>query len=202
MSPIVVFSSTPKTSPRYHLPVTIAISYFAALGAWGLAALIGRRRVVLVAAITVLLLGGMFIPELKKLQERADAFAHDDRAELELFVREHLPPTAVIAQDEASNLPEPERRWEHAGRAPLPQRVIGKKQIADRGELGALRARGVTHLAICERTYYRFLGGGDTPEGRFYKMALERGKVLFTRPQGAITYLQPGLTLLDISDIQ
>lgn len=194
-----VFSSTPKTSPRYHLPVSIAISYFAALGAAGLGGLIPQKH--LKAAAVLLLTAAMVVPEIGRLQTRVAGFAQDDRADLERFAREKLPATAVIAQDEATNLPEPARRWEHLGRAILPQKVIGKKQIADLDTLEGLRAQGVTHLALCGRTYLRFLAGGDTPEKRFYEDALQRGKPLFTRPPGMITYLQPGLTLLDISHL-
>ena len=37
---------------------------------------------------------------------------------------------------------------------------------------------------------------------RFYEAALKQGKTLFTRPMGTITYLQPGLTLLDITHLK
>lgn len=196
-----VFSFTPKTSPRYHLPVSVAISYFAAIGAFGLATLLGRRNRVVTGVLSIALAAALLAAEFPFLKLRQEGFAHDDRAELEAFVREKLPATAVIAQDEAVNLPDLIRK-EHEGRTPLSQRVIGKKQIADRGDLDALRKEGVTHLAICARTYGRFIGVGNTPERKFYEDAIKRGTTLLTFPQGVITYLQPGLTLLDITNLK
>ena len=197
----LIFTFTPKTSPRYHLPISLAISYFAAMGAIGLGALLAGKRQLIGAALCLALLAGLLIPEITLLRVRANGFAHDDRKELEAYVREQIPADAVIAQDEAVNLPDLVRK-EHEGRTPLSQRLMGKKQVADLGTLEALRAQGVTHLAICARTYARFLGSGETPERRFYEAALKEGKTLFTRPLGTITYLQPGLTLLDITHLK
>ena len=79
----------------------------------------------------------------------------DDRAEL-LRAVAALPPTAIIVQDQAAGLPEPERLWYHKGLTPLPQKVIGAKQACDLGSLAELRARGVTHLALNAKTYGRY----------------------------------------------
>jgi len=201
-----IFSFTPKTSPRYHLPTSIAISYFAAIGVIGTARLLARNHPKLTPALGAVLAVGLLIPETQKLRMRIDGFAHDDRIELETFVRTQLPSSAVIAQDEASNLPEPDRRQEHAGRPPLQQRTLargkGQKRIPEYGDLARLREEGVTHVAICARTYQRFLTGGDTPERTFYETVLKRGKIVFSREPGTITYLQPGLTLIDITQLK
>jgi hypothetical protein len=202
---MAVFSFTPKTSPRYHLPVALAISYFAAMGAVAGADSLSRRKPLLRAALTAALFLPMLIQEARHLAPFYASFGYDDRAALEQFVRANLPPTAVIAQDEATNLPEPDRRPEHAGRPPLPQRVVkraqGKKEIADHADLRGLRAEGVTHLAICARTYSRYFNDADTPERRFYADALSQGKILFSREPGPISYLQPGVTLIDITHL-
>ena len=197
-----IFTFTPKTSPRYHLPTSIAISYFAAIGAIGTARLLARNHSRLAAALGAVFAMGLLIPEAQKLRIRADGFAHDDRVDLESFVRTQLAANTVIAQDESSNLPEPDRRWEHAGRPALPQRIVGKKQIADHADLAGLRAEGVTHVAICARTYQRFLSADDTPERRFYEAALKLGTIVFSREPGIITYLQPGLSLIDITQLK
>jgi hypothetical protein len=197
-----IFSFTPKTSPRYHLPTSVAISYFAVIGAVGTARLMARNHPQWAPALGAVFAMGLLIPEAQKLHVRMGGFAHDDRVDLESFVRTKLLPNTVIAQDEASNLPEPDRRWEHSGRSALPQKIIGKKQIADRADLAGLRAEGVTHVAICARTYQRFLAGGDTPERRFYETALKRGTIVFSREPGIITYLQPGLSLIDITQLK
>ena len=197
-----VLSFTPKTSPRYHLPVALAISYFAGIGVIGLASLVAPKSAVLKTAVAGALAICLLIPEIDRWRLRFDGFARDDRAALIEFVKTKVPANAKIAQDEATNLPEPTRRAEHAKRKPLPQQIIGEKQIADRGELSALRAEGITHVAICARTYLRFTSGGDSPERRFYEEAQKRGTLLFSREPGPISYLQPGLRLIDITHLQ
>ena len=137
------------------------------------------------------------------------AFQQDDRAELVEAV-ESLPPTAIIAQDQAAGLPEPDRRWEHKGRKALQHQVLGAQQAPDLGSLAELRARGVTHLALCAKTYEPYFATDRVIEdqdsvmaGRaFYQAALERGRVLREWKPGRVGYLQPGLVLVDISGLE
>ena len=197
-----VLSFTPKTSPRYHLPVALAFSYFAGVGVIGVAGLVAPKSPGLKTSVAAALAICLLIPEMDRLRLRFNGFARDDRAALVDFVKTNVPANATIAQDEAANLPEPTRRTEHAKREPLPQKIIGEKQIADRGELSALKAEGVTHVAICARTYVRFLSGGDSPERRFYEDVRKRGTLLFSREPGPISYLQPGLSLIDIMHLK
>lgn len=200
-----VFSFTPKTSPRYHLPVSVSISYFAAVGAVTAGRWIGRNHPVIAPALGIILAAALLVPEVQKLRVREQGFAHDDLKALETYVRNELPESAVIAQDEAANLPEP-RREEHAGRQVLPQRMIargkGQKRIPEYASLEQLIAQGVTHVAICARTYQRYLTGADSPERIFYETALKRGTIVFSREPGIITYLQPGLSLIDITHLK
>lgn len=133
----------------------------------------------------------------------------DDRAELVRAV-EALPPTAIIAQDQAAGLPEPERLWYHEGLEPLRQKVIGAKQACDLGSLSELRARGVTHLALNEKTFGRYFKPGLTvkdaavvmPRRAFYETALEEGRVLQRWKLGTVRHFQPGLVLVDISGLE
>jgi hypothetical protein len=147
----LVFSFTPKTSPRYHLPIGVALAYFAAVGAYVFPRILFANQKVIATAIGLVAAFALATAEAQMLVPRYRAFAQDDRAALIAHVKEQLPSSAVIAQDEAVNLPEPARRKEHAALEPLPQTIIGKKQIADRGDLAALRKEGVTHVAICNR---------------------------------------------------
>jgi hypothetical protein len=198
-----VFSFTPKTSPRYYLPISVAVSYFAALGAWGLAHVFSKIPRIAEVALALLLAAFPLYAEAQQVARRYAGFAHDDRVTLETFVRQQLPKTAVLVQDESSNLPEPTRRpFEHAGRTPLTQRLEGDKKASALGTLSELRRRGVTHLAICARTYQRFLLGDASPDKLFYQTALKRGVTLFSTPPGTISYLQPGLILLDITALE
>jgi hypothetical protein len=208
---VVLLSFTPATEPRYYLPAAVALSYLAAAGAFQWAARAGARsaRARLGAtAVAVALCAGAAWPQWRDTQEVRQAFQQDDRAAL-LEAVAALPPTAVIAQDEAAGLPEPGRTWKHAGREPLRQTVIGDKQAADLGSLAELRARGVTHLALCERNFGRFLATDRivvdpnyvAPRRDFYETALERGRVLRAWKRGRVVPLQPGLVLVDISGL-
>jgi hypothetical protein len=209
---LVVFSFTPLTSTRYYLPVAVALSYLAAAGAFHWAALAGAgssRSGIVASAVALVLCVGVSWRQWGYTQELRRSLRHDDRAELIRAV-EALPPSAVVAQDEAANLPEPERRWMHEGRTPLRQTVLGARQASDLGTLAELRARGVTHLALCEKTYRRYFATDRVAidpayverQRAFYRTALERGRVLRQWEQGKVTYLQPGLALVDISELE
>jgi hypothetical protein len=202
ISLFVVFSFTPKTSPRYYLPCAVACSYFAVMGVFAFLQCIlkaSKFSMQCHALLSLALLIPLLARERAMLESRFEGFANDDRKALVQYIQNHLPASAVIAQDEAVNLPEPERRPEHKGLSPLIQMVRGKKQLADMGTVTELRAQGVTHVAICNRTFARFLASGDSPEKRFYEEVMKRGRELFVKPPGIITYLQPGLRFIDIS---
>jgi hypothetical protein len=114
-----------------------------------------------------------------------------------------------VAQDQTAGLPEPDRRGVDRGRAALAQHVLGAKQAADLGSLAALRARGVTHLALCERSFAAYFAEGQTVRNgevvasrrAFYRTALERGRVLHRWKAGPVVHLQPGLVLVDITEL-
>jgi hypothetical protein len=209
---MVALSFTPQTSTRYYLPVAVALGYLAAAGAFHWAALAGagsRRSRIVATAVAAALCAGVAWRQWGYTQELRRSFQHDDRAELIRAV-EALPSTAVVAQDEAAGLPEPERRWTHKGLPPLAQTVLGAKQASDLGSLAALRARGVTHLALCERTYHRYFATDRVAtdpayvdaQRAFYRTALERGRVLRKWEQGPVVHLQPGLALVDITQLE
>ena len=204
---LLVFTFTPKTAPRYYLPIATALCYFAVAGAMVWAREFRRGWCKCVATALVLITVGM---QSHALAESWRGFATDDREQLQQWIAAHLPADAVIAQDEAVNLPEPVRMpAKHAGRAPLPQRVIGEKEVADLGDIAALKAMGVTHVALCARTYGRYLNGARTIKEdskaaaaqQLYRTLNERGQVLWESPMGRISYLQPGLRLVDIRAI-
>ena len=208
---VAVFSFTPKVSARYYLPTSAAIGYLAAAGAFGWAALAASRwpRLRMEGhAVALLLCLGAAWQQWGDTEQIRRALQQDDRAELFALV-ETLPPTAVIAQDEAVGLPEPERRWQHRGRPPVAPRVLGATQAPDLGTLDELRARGVTHLALCWKTYRYYFATDKivkdaaivTARRTFYRTALERGRILREWKPGRVVYLQPGLVLIDISGL-
>ncbi len=209
---MVGFSFTPKTSTRYYLPIAVALCTLAAMGAFHWAALAGarwERSRIGATALAVLLCVGAAWGQWGDTQEFRLGLQKDDRAELMRAV-EALPPTAIIVQDQAAGLPEPDRLWYHEGRRPLPQTVIGAKQACDLGSLADLRARGVTHLALNGKTYGRYFKpglvvkdhGAVAAKRAFYQTALEEGRVLQRWELGTVRHFQPGLVLVDISGLE
>ena len=87
--------------------------------------------------------------------------------------------------------------------------MIGAKQACDLGSLAELRARGVTHLALNEKTFGRYFVPGlivndadaVMPRRAFYQTALEEGRVLQRWKLGRVRHFQPGLVLVDISTL-
>ncbi|HEX2486680.1 MAG TPA: glycosyltransferase family 39 protein [Myxococcota bacterium] len=209
---VLAFSFTPKTSPRYYLPIAVALCYLSAAGAFHLAARAGARSSRArfgATALATLLCVVVAWQQWGYTEALRRAVLRDDRAELRSVVAA-LPAASVVAQDEAAALPEPGRRWEHEGRERLPQTVLGARHAADLGSLAELRARGVTHLALCEKTYGRFLATDRAvrdPQSvaarrEFYRTALAQGRLVREWPPGPVSHLQPGLVLLDVSALE
>jgi hypothetical protein len=209
---MAVFSFTPKTSTRYYLPIAVTLCFLAAVGVFHWAALAGarwERSRIGATVVAVLLCVGAAWQQWGDTQELRLGLQKDDRAELVRAVAA-LPPTAIIAQDQAAGLPEPNRLWYHKGLKPLQQEVIGAKQACDLGSLADLRARGVTHLALNEKTYGRYFVPGQIVKDEdavmarraFYQTALERGRVLQRWKLGRVRHFQPGLVLVDISGLE
>ena len=98
--------------------------------------------------------------------------------------------------------------WRGADRrryAPLPQKILAERYVADLGTIDELRAGGVTHLAVSRTDYGRFLLPGLIPQKSevqefarrkaFYEALLRDGDLLFERERSAVLYLHPGIRL-------
>ena len=206
---MVAFSFTPKTSTRYYLPIAVSLCFLAAMGAFRWASLAPARARIAANAVAALLCIGAAYGQWGTTQAFREGLQKDDRAELLREVAA-LPATAIIVQDQAAGLPEPERLWYHEGRTPLPQKVIGAKQACDLGTLAELRAQGVTHLALNAKTYGRYFKpgliikdeGAVAAKRAFYQTALEKGRVLHEWKLGRVRHYQPGLALVDITGLE
>ena len=206
---MVAFSFTPKTSTRYYLPIAVSLCFLAAMGAFRWASLAPARARIAANAGAALLCIGAAYGQWGTTQAFREGLQKDDRAELLREVAA-LPATAIIVQDQAAGLPEPDRLWYHEGRTPLPQKVIGAKQACDLGTLAELRAQGVTHLALNAKTYGRYFKpgliikdeGAVAAKRAFYQTALEKGRVLHEWKLGRVRHYQPGLALVDITGLE
>ena len=144
------------------------------------------------------------------------SLAYDDRDALKSWIAKSLPPTAVIAQDDRINLPTSDR-WEYEGVPLLKQRILREEFVADLGTVPELRALGVTHVAVATPTFLRFeylrpLPGAAAQfemRKRFYQSlgavrptATLPGVVkVWDVPPGMNNYLQPGMSVYDVSAV-
>ena len=204
-----IFSCVPKAAFRYHLPVALAFVFLAVAGLarWIEACRDRPRFRSFGVPIGAGLLAAAFFFQVRTLWVLDRRFPQDDRARLIDWIRSELPANAVLAADAAVNLPDL-RLWQHSGGTALSQRLVsGKKEVGEMGSVAELRALGITHIAICGRTYARYLDlsrNADPKSGQmraFYQTLLTRGKVLWSSPMGSVNYLQPGLPLVDIQGL-
>lgn len=201
----LALSFSPKTNDRYFLPATALFTLFASIGALDAARLLSRclplRPAIATAAVVIVLVAGQF-PSWWRYET---AFQHDDNRELIDWVKEHLPPTAVIAKDSRILLPDPDNPRDATRFEPMPQKILAKKYAADLGTIAELRRKGVTHVAVSETDYGGFFLNSVRPrkgdaadfERRkdFYAELLRNGDLLFQRDRGTVLYLHPGIRL-------
>jgi hypothetical protein len=203
----IIFGLTPKDSSRYYLPIATSLCYFSVAGVMAFVSESSKKGLRWMAATAALAAIGAQAGDFVKAW---DGFTRDDREALEEWIPANLPATAVIAQDETAGLPEPDRLTKkHEGRERLPQKVIGATTLSELGTLAELKAKGVTHVALCNRTYARYIGDRLVPADgspaaaaqELYRTVNEKGKIIWEAPPGQNGYLQPGLRLIDITGI-
>jgi len=172
-----------KISPRYFLPGTLIIGYLAGIGSGGIFrdlsawSRVWPRRAIASALVAVALVGGF-----RSVSDVLAEVGATGRQELGSFVRDTLPPNSVIAQGAGVHLPD--RDDPRYAAAPeewhVPQRIITSKYLQKLGTLDDLRSRGVTHVAVTEHNYKRYLRKGARPRaGR--EAEFERGRLFFRR---------------------
>ena len=211
VSQFALYSFIPKAAVRYYLPISLALTFLAIAGLARLLAAVRKRAVLHGCGIAVAaaLVGIAVFFQVQSLRVLDTELKSDDRRDLIAWIRVNLPADAVLATDRAVQLPDL-TRLEHAGLTPLAQRIVGgEKEVADVGTIPELRAQGVTHVAICERTYLRYLdanktdktGSNQTPERLFYDTLLKKGQIVWSSERGLVSYLRPGIKLVDISKL-
>lgn len=200
-----------KMAERYFLPVSTLVSTLAALGLLGLASWIGRRHGVVTAVVMLAGLGWVVQSRWASLAEIKQDHQGDPRRELALYIRDHLPPSAVILSDKRVRLPndlQPENDVYHLA---LPQKVL----LANRSQFAAdfapfeeLKARGVTYVALCDPDFSRFFQSDGQPIAStdprvlkrvaFYRRVLTQGKLVWSSPARNINIVWPGLRLYEL----
>lgn len=212
----LLLSFSAKDAGRYFLPALLGMCYVAGIGladlicqlwqgslSFGGQRRLGRSLAVLCAIIALAEMGGRFVATW-------NGFSRDSHFELAAFIREKLPTSAVIMQGRRVELPDPRggRDLDPVDFPPLPQQLLTVKWVADAGSLNALRQQGVTHVALEEQEYGRYLDEDSKPkeDGRkifeqrrdFYRELFTRGKILFDSPPGKVGNRNPPLRLVEL----
>jgi len=199
---ILLLSCSTKTNDRYFLPVTAVLHYLAGLGAVDLSGLLvpkwsARLRPWALAGLALVANGVCLAPYIA-------AFAHDDRAEMLAWIRENIPPGAVIADEDPVNLPTAEHAERLAVQPLLPQRVIEARFATDLGPTpAALAAKGINYVVVSESDYgVYFRKAADAHlapslerKRQFYETLFKDYQPLWERPRGTGIYLHPGLRI-------
>ena len=208
----LALSFSPKSNDRYFLPAAAVFTLLAGLGVVDAARLVtGRMRHGLAlatcgAVLVVCQVVAAPAPlDWRTFRQYLAAFQQDDNKELIAWVRAELPPGAVIAKDSRVELPDPGIPADALRFGAFSQTVIAKRYAADLGTLDALRARGVTHVAVSESDYGRFFLPSVRPQPAeaedfarrksFYEDLFLHGFLLFRRDRGTVLYLHPGIRL-------
>ncbi len=141
-------------SQRYLLPSVVVVQLLAGLGLVGLA----RRlpvargpRIAFAAALAAVVTGVQAFYCADHLHQ----FAHDSRDRLALWIEENLPHDALIAGDWYAMVSRPYVRRPDGRR--VPARTAHRFFLADVGSTEFLRRAGVTHMALAESSYGRFM---------------------------------------------
>jgi hypothetical protein len=209
---LAMISCSPKIAERYLLPVSAMLPLLAALGAAeagrALSSEDSRARAALGAAVTAGLCAWIAAAEWPSFDRALAGFQRDDPKAVADWIRANLPADAVIAEDHRVSL-SAEKADGIAANARVPQKVLDANFAADLGTFDELRARGVTHVAVCKQSYGRYFKDETKPREdvktsfdkrrEFYARVLEEGELLKEWKPGAISYLQPGIKFYRIA---
>lgn len=217
---LAIMSFSPKSSARYFLPVEMVVCFGAGLGlVWLVSALADRcgglRLAVLTAGWALLL-----APTVRQagvvLEQHYRALLIDDRVTLRNWLIQNLPASTIIAEDNRVHLFEETQKNDPESK--LPFLVLHGSSAGDLGNLKQLRSRGVTHVAVIRSAYGMF--DKHKPREKI-RDKFERRKAFYASlgvlpgsepepgvrqvwktPAGINSYLQPGITLFDITGVE
>jgi len=211
----VILSCSTLVYTRYFLPV---LAFALLLGGLGIVEasrviLMGRMKFapILRAIVVVVLLSATLAFQWRSLVEYDDAFRDDHRAGLIAWIDENLPDSAVIAQDEYAQLPDPANPWHEEAEWRMRQQIISAQWVADLGTIAELEERGVTHVCVCRSRYGRLFNEKRLPTAEaeaelrrrnaFYEDLFSTCTLLWEVDSGRVTHLQPELRLYRIEPL-
>jgi hypothetical protein len=186
-----------KYSDRYAVPLVWLMVWLGVAGAAHGAARMRRVPGVAAPVAACLMAAGLMLGQWDDFQSRRSGFATDSRAVLQAWLVGQDTEDWRLARDE----------WSRVG---LPSGPDAEESFfaADLGTMEGLRARGITHVAVCYEVYHRYVDGMADAAAQadpvfrrraaFYRELLERGRVVWAASNRHPKPLHPGLSLVDI----
>jgi hypothetical protein len=212
----VIICFTDKMAERYFLPVSTLVSCIAAIGLirlaqWG-AHRQPRGRVFVAGALALIGAGLVIQSRAATIQNFWQQHEGDPRRDMVIFIRDHLPDDAKILSDKRARLPNAEQPENNVYRIDFPQEVVLAEHsqfAADYAPFEELKARGITHVALCEPDWGRFfINDGQQPISStdpkvlsriaFYSQVLKQGRLVWESPAREINIVWPGLRLYEL----
>ena len=150
-----MLTTSSRAASRYLLPIIVSLPLILSVaacwvGEWG--AIRFKLRPPLVSGALCLVVAILFaretLPELSRLYA---GFHSDSRLELAAFIRDHLPPRAMIAEDKMVKLPNSKNSRLKVDGWNLPQKRYyqeNAEHLADGITVEELKSKGVTHVVI------------------------------------------------------
>ena len=223
----VLLSSVPKVRERYFLPISVLLYFGAGIGSILAAAWIAKRlrsdldqnpdsnpKLVgaMTALVSALLIGLCCWSAAEPLRQVRHGFARDYRKEMRDWIRQNLPARAIIWEDNEVNLPFG-KHCQYEDEKPLPQRVLFSYATSHYGSISDLRAKGVTHVAVCSAAFSLYENPAIPQDANFERRreffkalgVLSDSKITpglrkeWSRKPGTNTALQPGLCVFRIT---
>jgi hypothetical protein len=186
-----------KYSDRYAVPLVWLMVWLGVAGAAYSTARMPRVRGLVAPVATGLMAAGLMLGQWDDFQARRSGFASDSRALLQAWLERQDTAGWRLARDQWS--------WVRLPAGPEPEESFF---AADLGTIEELRARGITHVAVCYEVYHRYVDGSAHLAARadpvfrrreaFYRELLERGRLVWTVSNRHPKPLHPGLSLVDI----
>jgi hypothetical protein len=203
----LLLSFFPKTHVRYFLPATAIIIMLAALGAaalsrflWKGRPLFGRTGTLWPAMIALTVAVAMQLPTFLDYYH---GFSFDGRTAMASYLKQHVPPGTIIAQDKRVDLDALKLPYDFRGKLFAAEAAQDKdtKKIS----FDLLRAQGIEYVAVAEGDYGRYFekrlrptdaGAKEFAERHeFYKRLFAEGEKVFECQPGTLQYLQPHIML-------
>lgn len=206
----VLLGFSQKDSGRYFLPGVFALCAVAAIGwhlwlEWTKDRQTGGKWVPWITAVAALT---TVAGATERLVAYGDGFLHNSREDMGLWLREHLPPDAVVAQSADTKLPDPDYPRRAGSPRLFAQKLVTLEDLPRRYTLEDLRKQGITHLAATEHEWRRYLNtAGRTSERAkkhfdrqraFWRSLNRHGKVVWQCEAGKLGTHHPPMKLWDI----